>query len=188
MKKNIFTRIIAIALIAMSIMAIAIPAMAGSYTNAKVIGGRLNVRKTPSTSATIKGYLNTGDRITVEDYDSNAVWLKITSGTYSGYYVMRKFVDVTWCDNTTSSLLFGSSTLSQGSSGKYVYNLQHALNRFYANVGHSLITVDGSFGPNTEQAVKDYQGSYASSGIDGIFGSWTRGKLTNYITYHNTID
>ena len=111
MKKKFFPRILAIALVAMSILAVTIPAMAGTYTNAKVIGGRLNVRKTPSTSATIKGHFNTDDLITVEDYASDDAWLKITSGNYSGYYVMRKFVDVTWSDNVTSGLLFGTSTL-----------------------------------------------------------------------------
>ena len=161
--------------------------MIGGYTLKELFKEEITERRQEGCDVPDYNYEKMNEK-ELEDYDSNAVWLKITSGTYSGYYVMRKFVDVTWCDNATSSLLFGSSTLSQGSSGKYVYNLQHALNRFYANVGHSLITVDGSFGPNTEQAVKDYQGSYASSGIDGIFGSWTRGKLTNYITYHNTID
>lgn len=169
-------------LIIILILAISLPAIAGTYTDAKVIGGRLNVRKNPNTDATIKGYFHTGDLITVTDYDSDAAWLQITSGPYNGYYVMRKFVDVTYSSNFSSSLVFGTSTLSTGSTGKYVYNLQHALNRFYDQIGHAKIAVDGIFGPATKNAVKDFQGSYQSTGVDGIFGYWTRWKMETYIS------
>lgn len=63
MKKNIFTRILAIALVAMSIMAITIPAMAtplySGYFPGKVStsSGALNVRDQPNTSSAINGTL-----------------------------------------------------------------------------------------------------------------------------------
>lgn len=151
-----------------------------TYNNAKVVGGSLNIRKTPSTDATRMGSFSSGTLITVDDYSANDAWLRISSGTYSGYYVMRKYVDVSWCTNRDETLLFGSATLSSGSSGKYVYNLQHALNRFYNEIGHAFLDVDGSFGPLTKQAVKDFQGSYSTS-VDGVFGYFTRWRLTTYL-------
>jgi len=58
--------------------------------------------------------------------------------------------------------------LKKGSSGQEVEELQAALG----------ITVDGDFGPKTEQAVKDYQQSNGLE-VDGIVGPKTWTKITS---------
>ena len=63
--------------------------------------------------------------------------------------------------------------LFSGSQGSSVSELQDLLN----NNGYQLDT-DGIFGPQTEQAVKDYQQNNGLT-VDGIVGDETWGSLTN---------
>jgi peptidoglycan hydrolase-like protein with peptidoglycan-binding domain len=63
-------------------------------------------------------------------------------------------------------------TLRQGSSGAAVRRLQRALT---AALG-SALAIDGSFGPNTETAVRSYQSS-RGLGVDGVVGPATWGAL-----------
>ena len=51
----------------------------------------------------------------------------------------------------------GSGTLQNGSSGRYVYHLQHYLNRYLASRGYAKMTVDGSFGNITKAKVESFQ-------------------------------
>ena len=62
--------------------------------------------------------------------------------------------------------LVASHTLAMGSSGHVVRALQHLLHYM---VGYNTVTVDGSFGPATDTAVRDFQAS-ASLVVDGIVG------------------
>ena len=160
-----------------------------TYPNSMVTGGKLRVRKYPRTTSdsTIMGNLNNGTSITVADYNDD--WLKISGGSYNGYYVMRKFVDTSYNTSLTSSQMFGSSNVVLHSSGKYVYNLQHILNRFLDQIDQTLLVVDGDFGSATHHAVKDFQGAYWSeeSGlVDGIVGPTTKSVLINYLNSHNS--
>ena len=68
--------------------------------------------------------------------------------------------------------------LSYGSQGEEVRKLQEALNK----QGYNL-SVDGIFGINTQNAVRDYQ-SKNNLSVDGIAGANTTGKL--YGTTENT--
>ena len=63
-------------------------------------------------------------------------------------------------------------TLSQGSSGTAVRQAQCELNY---SMRYTKVTVDGSFGPNTAQAVRIFQ-SCVGIGVDGIIGpvTWSR--------------
>ena len=74
--------------------------------------------------------------------------------------------------HTWTALLSAGSTpeLRDGSSGEAVSRLQRALT---AALGRT-VDIDGQFGPNTEQAVRDYQ-SQVELDADGIVGSntWT---------------
>ncbi|ROQ26534.1 peptidoglycan hydrolase-like protein with peptidoglycan-binding domain [Streptomyces sp. PanSC19] len=63
-------------------------------------------------------------------------------------------------------------TVQSGSTGEAVTRLQRALT---AALGRT-VTVDGAFGPGTDQAVRDYQSSRALT-VDGIVGSGTWGAL-----------
>lgn len=71
--------------------------------------------------------------------------------------------------------------LRRGSSGTAVKTLQRLLRQLeYVNAdGKALISVDGSFGSNTEAAVKRYQKNRGAKNPDGIVGAWTWNKLLN---------
>ena len=70
--------------------------------------------------------------------------------------------------------------LRKGSTGAAVKTLQRLLRQLqYVNLdGKTLIIVDGSFGSNTEAAVKRYQQKHLD-GVDGIVGVKTWNKLLN---------
>ena len=69
--------------------------------------------------------------------------------------------------------------LRKGSSGNAVKTLQRLLRQLeYVNAdGKTYITVDGSFGSNTEAAVRRYQKNRGAKNPDGIVGEWTWNKL-----------
>ena len=71
--------------------------------------------------------------------------------------------------------------LRKGSTGEAVKTLQRLLRQLqYVNTdGKTLIIVDGSFGSNTEEAVKRYQKNRGARNPDGIVGEWTWNKLLN---------
>ena len=70
--------------------------------------------------------------------------------------------------------------LKKGSKGRAVLTLQRLLRalRYVNTDGKALIAADGSFGNNTEAAVKRYQKN-AAIGVDGIVGIKTWNKLLN---------
>ena len=70
--------------------------------------------------------------------------------------------------------------LKKGSTGNAVKTLQRLLRQLqYVNTdGKTLLIVDGSFGSNTEAAVKRYQQKHLN-GVDGIVGVKTWNKLLN---------
>ena len=70
--------------------------------------------------------------------------------------------------------------LRKGSSGNAVKTLRRLLRQLqYVNTdGKTLLIVDGSFGSNTEAAVKRYQQKHLN-GVDGIVGIKTWNKLLN---------
>lgn len=69
--------------------------------------------------------------------------------------------------------------LRKGSTGEAVKTLQRLLRQLeYVNAdGKTYITVDGSFGSNTEAAVRRYQKNRGAKNPDGIVGEWTWNKL-----------
>lgn len=71
--------------------------------------------------------------------------------------------------------------LRKGSSGNAVKTLQRLLRQLqYVNTdGKTLLIVDGSFGSNTEAAVRRYQKNRGAKNPDGIVGKWTWNKLLN---------
>jgi peptidoglycan hydrolase-like protein with peptidoglycan-binding domain len=73
-------------------------------------------------------------------------------------------------------------TLREGARGEAVRFLQSALNRQGANVA-----VDGSFGPNTERAVRDFQRRKGLS-ADGVVGPRTWGALGGAPNVGNVVD
>ncbi|MGW3045280.1 peptidoglycan-binding domain-containing protein [Kitasatospora sp. NPDC001159] len=81
----------------------------------------------------------------------------------------------TGCNYTNSE-----PTLSEWSSNAVaVQQLQCELNRSLSPASHTPLTVDGSFGPNTLNAVKTFQGC-AGDGVDGVVGPQTWASLDSW--------
>lgn len=194
MKKSIFTRILAIALVAMSIMAIAIPVMADSSYTATVTvdtnaprgdGNTLNLRKKPSTNSQILKYIPNGTSITVTYTNKRDDWYTCTYGGKTGYVksIFMRFSDNTYGgtfdetpgygyyqylggDGTSANLRYGQM------DSQYVENLQIMLN----SLGYDCGTPDGDFGTNTENALKRFQKNNSLS-VDGIAGKKTKLRI-----------
>jgi len=73
---------------------------------------------------------------------------------------------------STTAPTLTSGLLKQGTSGADVKALQHAL----AAAGHSPGTIDGDFGPKTEQALIAFQEA-AGIPADGVYGPRTKAAL-----------
>lgn len=119
MKKNIFTRIIAIALVAMSIMAIAIPAVAESVTRYVNVTPNLNFRQTPGGALISR--IPYGEAVTQHSTTTqNGVqWSYITYNGTNGY-VQTQYLSSTAPDDASSPTLQSSfsgylSSLTSGS-------------------------------------------------------------------------
>ena len=177
MKKNIFTRIIAIALVAMSIMAVATTALAESGTVDTSHGSTPNgsvkyysgYNSTASNSGlTHKGNLSNGSSINVTIVNDH--WYSfVMSGTT--YYVMRQFVRVS---GREWEIYYGTTELRLGSKNRYVKFLQQDL----INLGYLSGTADGKYGSVTRTAVRDFQTAQGLS-VDGICGPITKNALYN---------
>ena len=107
-----------------------------------------------------------------------AVLVLFTLATILGSPSSLLGVDVAFADNLPTSL---TRVLVRGSIGNDVKLLQTLLN----NEGFNL-EVDGSFGPLTLNAVKDYQGKNGLK-VDGFVGPLTRASLMNKIAQAPTV-
>lgn len=178
MKKNIFTRIIAIALVAMSIMAIAIPALA-DITDVDVTWTIVSVDHSGDTVPCIRSGMSAGSTCLVQLSDVSSVrvkantgkidWIRCQYGNYTGY------IHCSYLSFTNSSFrktFFNNYNLQQGFRGDPVKNLQLFLKKF----GYYTYTVDNLFGSKTKSAVKSFQGAKGLT-QDGIVGSLTSAEI-----------
>lgn len=121
---------------------------------------------------------------TVEGNSGNKVSLRTYSRSYYaiiGYGHPRYDADTatkTTTKKEAKTVKVELPILSKGSKGAAVKALQRMLYCLgYVNIdGKARISVDGSFGSNTEAAVKRYQKN-AAIGVDGIVGEKTWNKL-----------
>lgn len=130
------------------------------------------VRVTDSLVETIEG--NSGNKVSLRTY-SRSYYAII------GYGHPRYDADTTTKTTTkkeAKTVKVELPILSKGSKGAAVKALQRMLYCLgYVNIdGKARISVDGSFGSNTEAAVKRYQKN-AAIGVDGIVGEKTWNKL-----------
>ncbi|MFD1735063.1 peptidoglycan-binding protein [Bacillus salitolerans] len=87
-----------------------------------------------------------------------------------GQNTLRKLNEV--MRNIPSKNLFPlpSGVLSRGDEGTEVRQLQRALQQINFNPG----TIDGIYGPRTEDAVRRFQSMYSALKTDGVYGPNTR--------------
>ena len=124
---------------------------------------------------------------TVEGNSGNKVSLRTYSRSYYaiiGYGHPRYDADTTTKTTTkkeAKTVKVELPILSKGSKGAAVKALQRMLYCLgYVNInGKSLIAIDGSFGSNTEEAIKRFQKNRGAKNPDGIVGEWTWNKLLN---------
>ena len=176
MKKNIFTRIIAIALVAMSIMSIATTAFA--YTEHSTSGTRyvtsdndyiVNVRTGPGTSYPKEAIdsLYVGAKVTLVSYAtvSNVKWYKVKfEGTTVGW-IKGTFL-------TSSSTVHDSLTAWEirygwkNTNGNHTYSTPNQIKNIQRDLkalGYNL----GTTGPNND-------------GVDGDYGSMTKEAIRQF--------
>ena len=167
MKKNIFTRILAIALVAMSIMAIAIPAMAASSTKYGLCPTDefIYVRSAAKKQGDLY-HLHNGEPVTA------------TGTTKNGYSQISSPVNgwvLSTCLTTSPAWKnrYGSKTMNLESYA-HMLAFQVDLNE----IPGINISEDGTWGPETEAAVRTFQ-QMAGITVDGIAGTQTKYRLYN---------
>ena len=129
------------------------------------------VRVTDSLVETIEG--NSGNEVKRKAYQR-------TDKTIIGYGHPRYDAEPkkTVITKEVKTVKIEMPILRKGSSGEAVKTLQRLLRQLqYVNTdGKTLLIVDGSFGSNTDAAVKRYQQKHLN-GVDGIVGVKTWNKL-----------
>ena len=167
MKKNIITRILAIALIAMSIMAITIPAMAATATKYGHCSTDefIYVRSAASQTGDLY-HLHNGEPVTVTGVTSNG-YSKISSPVNG--WVMTSYLTT----NPEWKTRYGSKTMNL-ESYTHMLAFQKDLNK----ISSISITEDGYWGDETKNAVKTFQ-TMVGITSDGIAGPQTKYRLYN---------
>ena len=194
MKKNIFTRIIAIVLVAMSIMAIATTAMATvpvpSGTMKWVTGGILKMRSSAQTGNNVIDRIPNGMPVIVTN--AGSTWSTIFYNGRTGY-VMSQYLTTTTPTYSTpqnENMAFGLSVLQVTNTSvknHFVYNIQKCL----IAGGFLSGSPDGFYGNATANAVIAFQQEINSElpaneqiAVDGKVGNDTRYYLwQKYNTY-----
>ncbi len=179
---KLMKKLIALAMVAATVLAIAVPAMATYSTMYVNVGAGQTVRLRATASSTGDVLINIPHGTPVQAEYYNSTWHKVKYSGYTGY-MMSEFLSSYnpggHPQNVTEA--FGSTNLVQSSTKKYtVKNLQKCL------IQEGLLAVgtdDGIFGNNTFSAVKAYQTRYSLSS-DGIVGPATKSDLwISYGTY-----
>jgi len=182
-------KLIALALVAVSIFAISLPAMAATnmYVN---ITPNVNFRETASMDGDLIMRINYRERVSVNYTTTGGgfTWANATYGGHTGYirWDMLSYTQPSAPTGhpQTKYEAFGTSLLQQSSIRKYqVVNLQKCLIR------ERLLPAgadDGIFGQQTFNAVWGFQSKYKYelgypnvNPIDGIVGDMTKAALWN---------
>lgn len=193
MKKNVFTRIFAIALIAMSIMALTTTSMAASAN-----ADNVRVRRGPGTNKALLGEMakystfTTKFMVTGQMHNGTNIWYYVTGiqcacGNSNCTAPSQGYVNASYINNpvlvtptfTNAASALGTSELSLGSYGVAVYNLQLILLDSNSTFITSISDCDGLYGSTTRKAVREFQSNHSLNN-DGIVGPLTRNALWTY--------
>ena len=171
-------RIFVLALLAISLLSVTLPAMA-QQTMWAIGQPDTFLRPTPSTSQPYIARVPYGAEVTrfSETYNEGEWWSQVAYGSRTGY-MMSRYLSTTnpnpGSHPQTILQAFGSTNLQYGPYYNYcVKNVQLCVG----------VTADGYFGTNTRDAVITYQ---SNNGLnpDGVVGPLTKEKLWDqYKTY-----
>lgn len=196
MKKSSMKRLVALALVIVSVFSISAVAFAagstGVYNTAAV-----HLRSTiGGTSLGLVNKNTTCDIITSQTVNG-VEWYKvtITSNTTNGGinlngrtgWSQARYIDVDGSSSVPSggpqskAEAFGSASLREGDEGNYVRNVQLCL----VTKGYD-IDIDGDFGPATLAAVEAYQRSVGLDD-DGVVGNDTKTAFWNDLACRNAL-
>lgn len=177
-------KLLALALVAITILAVAVPAMAAYSTMYVSVrpGETVRLRNAPNTKATVLVNIPHGTAVSADYYNSN--WFRVKYQQYTGY-MMSKFITSNDPNGgiqpppnpsahpQTLGQAFGVGTFSYNLKYYYeVKNIQLCLSR----AGYYSGAIDGRFGQNTDTAVYNYQLDHDLA-PDGIVGGNTKMKL-----------
>ena len=171
---KLMKKLIAIAMVAATVLAISVPASAATikYVN---VSPDVNMRQSSPTGSVIVR-IPKGARVDVDSTFSygGGTWSYVKFGSLVGYVddqYLSTSGGVTYPGDVVQA--FSNTTLQMSSKKLYmIKNIQLALN--YG--GYSAGTADGVFGGNTETAVKSFQAAKGLT-VDGIVGSATKSAL-----------
>lgn len=120
------------------------------------------------------------------NHDDIGEWLKVYGYTFNDYRnwvqdALNEGVEVTYIDAKEESPM-DNPILRKGSYGSDVSYLQTLLQKT-----GSTISVDGSFGAKTEEAVKEFQRKHGLT-VDGVVGKNTWNKLLEATKDQNAVE
>lgn len=184
-------KLLALALVAMTVLAVAIPAMAANTTINNV-----NVRQGPGTSYSKVGTLSTGDYFSIcflakgAKYNGTNNWYCITwignNGAKEGY-MHESFINSTSFayripQTKVEAFGFDNEILKYGSKGIHVYNMQLVLYKNGYLKGDRTTVCDGVYGAKTLEALESFQNDKLeiTDPVDGLAGGVTKSYLWSY--------
>ena len=159
--KNV-KKILALALVIISVLAISIPALAASTMYGKcTVGQYINVRSASSGGSSIYRLRN-GEPVTYTGTTKN--------GRYQISAPVSGWVQTDYLSSNTPAWMsrYGSKTMNLATRDQMIA-FQTDLNK----ISGISITVDGYWGTQTQEAVKTAQ-SKAGITVDGIAGTYTK--------------
>lgn len=189
MKKSFMKRLVALALVIVSLFSMTAMASADTmYVDGDIgVGKTVRIRKNASSSSSSNVLVNVtyGTALTAESY--NSTWHAVTytdpvtKRVYNGY-TMSSFLSSSIPSDCAWIARYGTRAHKETNT-KYTGadNLQRDLNAYFAvNDGNSYswypLTVDGYCGANTVKAIKKFQQLEGLS-ADGIAGNMTKEYL-----------
>lgn len=171
MKKSIIKRLVALALVIVSVFSLSATASAATtYVNVGWATAYLHhetdyapcIYSSMSRSSTILTYLDGVSYVDIKMDTNNPNWVRCRYNGIQGYLPLFQ------CEFTKAQFYracFGGYELERGFSGQPVRNLQMYLKMVF----RSSLSIDGDFGSNTQDAVIDFQedNSLVNDGIAG---------------------
>lgn len=167
-------KLIALALVAMTVLAVAVPAMAAYSTMYVNVGAgqTVRLRSQPQSGENVLINVPHGSAVQAEYY--NSTWHRVKYSGYTGFMQSQFLSNTNPADSGWISR-YGAGTMNSGNgTSTQVRNLQNDLIYLGFSVGPA--GADGYYGPDTTQGIRDFQSAYNLK-VDGAAGPATKARL-----------